>query len=139
MECLFKRNVLASVLLLSGFLALPCLASETTEHRSPVKQAQPPELGSIPVDEGEEKGIGNSFRILWSTFDGGGAIESTGGSLWLSGTVGQTEDQTQVGGTLALSGGFWNKSSAGVNFCGSQDVIFCNGFESGDTSAWTSQ
>lgn len=51
---------------------------------------------------------GGSFSIPWSTIDGGGVINSTGGSYTLSGTVGQPDaGATMTGGSFSLTGGFW--------------------------------
>lgn len=55
---------------------------------------------------------GGVFSIPWSTIDGGGVINSTGGSFTLSGTIGQPDASTPMtGGAFSLTGGFW----AGVN------------------------
>ncbi|MGJ8636687.1 MAG: hypothetical protein ACSHX5_07570 [Phycisphaerales bacterium] len=55
---------------------------------------------------------GGDFSIPWSTIDGGGIINSTGGSFTLSGTIGQPDaGPTMTGGSFSLTGGFW----AGVN------------------------
>ncbi len=51
---------------------------------------------------------GGSFSIPWSTIDGGGVINSSGGSYTLSGTVGQPDaGATMTGGSFSLTGGFW--------------------------------
>ncbi|MEW6249900.1 MAG: hypothetical protein AB1716_04580 [Planctomycetota bacterium] len=49
------------------------------------------------------------FALDWWTFDGGGAMWTTGGSFELSGTVGQPDASLAVmaGGSLELRGGFW--------------------------------
>jgi hypothetical protein len=46
---------------------------------------------------------------LWYTIDGGGAMETTGGSFTLSGSIGQPEagETPMTGGTFSLAGGFW--------------------------------
>lgn len=66
--------------------------------------------------------IGGVYSIPWSTIDGGGAINSTGGSFTLSGTIGQPDaGSAMTGGSFSLTGGFW----AGVNSaadCGIADI-----------------
>lgn len=52
---------------------------------------------------------GGTFDLTWSTIDGGGAT-SNGGTLALSGTIGQNDAQVtpvMSGGTFELTGGFW--------------------------------
>lgn len=58
------------------------------------------------------------MTIDWSTIDGGGAMNSTGGTFTLSGTIGQPDaasNPTLTGGTFELTGGFWPVSN--VCFC----------------------
>jgi len=50
--------------------------------------------------------LSQSFRIDWSTIDGGGGT-STGGGYSLSGTIGQPDAGAMSGGGFTLSGGFW--------------------------------
>jgi len=47
------------------------------------------------------------YEISWSTIDGGEAMNLTGGSYALSGTIGQPDAGNLNGGTYALGGGFW--------------------------------
>src|SRR5262245_53733305 len=47
------------------------------------------------------------FSIDWYTIDGGGAMNTTGGSFTLSGTIGQPDAGTMSGGSFTLNGGFW--------------------------------
>lgn len=47
------------------------------------------------------------FEMTRSTIDGGGVMNSSGGSFELSGTIGQPDAGVLVGGTFELSGGFW--------------------------------
>ena len=55
---------------------------------------------------------GGAYSTPWSTIDGGGVINSSGGSFTLSGTIGQPDaGSTMTGGSFSLTGGFW----AGVN------------------------
>ncbi len=79
------------------------------------------------------KGV-ESFEIPWYSIDGGGEMVSFGGDFSLSGTVGQVDAGSgMAGGQFTLSGGFWAVQAQ----IGSAK-IFCDGFESGDTSNWSS-
>lgn len=46
------------------------------------------------------------FALDWSTVDGGGS-SSTGGVYSVSGTIGQPDTGTMIGGNFTLQGGFW--------------------------------
>lgn len=46
------------------------------------------------------------YAIDWYTIDGGGGT-SSGGGYTLSGTIGQSDAGTLVGGNYVLQGGFW--------------------------------
>lgn len=50
---------------------------------------------------------GGGYDLTWNTFDGGGAMFSTGGNYSLGGTIGQADAGTMSGGSYILSGGFW--------------------------------
>jgi hypothetical protein len=54
------------------------------------------------------------FAIPWHTIDGGGGMNSSGGSFTLSGTIGQPDASQTVmsGGGFTLTGGFWAGVSA---------------------------
>ncbi len=56
----------------------------------------------------------NSFEISWYTVDGGGALQSTGGTYALSGSIGQPDAGRVTGGSYALTGGFWAVGGAGA-------------------------
>lgn len=47
------------------------------------------------------------YEITRSTIDGGGVMNSAGGSFELSGTIGQPDAGLMAGGDFELSGGFW--------------------------------
>jgi hypothetical protein len=47
------------------------------------------------------------YEISWYTIDGGGAMNLSGGSYTLSGTIGQPDAGSQSGGSYTLNGGFW--------------------------------
>jgi hypothetical protein len=57
---------------------------------------------------------GGGYDLTWYTIDGGGAMNSTGGSYSLSGTIGQPEAGSLSGGSYTLVGGFWGGAS--VNY-----------------------
>jgi len=50
----------------------------------------------------------NGYEISWYTFDGGGAMNASGGTFTLSGTIGQADAGAMSGGTYNLNSGFWN-------------------------------
>src|SRR6266404_701405 len=61
---------------------------------------------------------GGGYDLTWSTIDGGGAMNSTGGGFEVAGTIGQPDAQTapvMAGGNYQLTGGFW--PVANVCFC----------------------
>jgi hypothetical protein len=51
------------------------------------------------------------FSIPWSTIDGGGGT-STGGGFTLTGTIGQPDAATLVGGSFQCLGGYWGGAAA---------------------------
>jgi hypothetical protein len=73
------------------------------------------------------------YKVPWSTIDSGGAAASA--PTWsLRGSHGQPDAGDQnAGGTFDLLGGFW----PGVRHLRSS-MIFGDGFEMGNTSAWSS-
>jgi hypothetical protein len=56
---------------------------------------------------------GGTFDLTWSTVDGGGALDLSGGSFVLHGTAGQPDAGVVSGGTFALDGGFWHGAGGG--------------------------
>lgn len=74
---------------------------------------------------------GGDFTITRSTLDAGGTTEKAEDIFVIRGTVGQPDAGTMVHGTYHLTGGLWSTQ-------GRSQPIFCDGFESGDTSVWTS-
>lgn len=59
---------------------------------------------------GSTVAIAQPYTVDWSTIDGGGTINSTGGTFDLSGTIGQPDAQVapvMSGGSFELTGGFW--------------------------------
>ena len=56
---------------------------------------------------------GRAFELTRSTMDSGGVMESAGGDLELSASIGQPDAGIMAGGTFELSGGFWFPISPG--------------------------
>jgi len=56
------------------------------------------------------KGQAQGFAIDWFTIDGGGGT-STGGVYSVTGTVGQPDAGTLIGGSYQVEGGFWSASA----------------------------
>jgi uncharacterized repeat protein (TIGR01451 family) len=55
------------------------------------------------------------YDLSWRTVDGGGAMNTTGGSFGLSGTIGQPDaGGPSAGGTFALHSGFWSLIAGGA-------------------------
>ncbi|HEX7880315.1 MAG TPA: hypothetical protein VF720_12950, partial [Candidatus Eisenbacteria bacterium] len=52
--------------------------------------------------------------IGWSSIDGGGTMGATAGGWTLSGTIGQYDAGSHVGGANTLGGGFWQGGLAAV-------------------------
>lgn len=102
------------------------------------------DAADIPLLNGEtlaellERAGPVSFDLTWFTIDGGaGRIE--GGAFNLLGSLGQPDAGAMSGGAFTLKGGFLGlATSAGDGDpCSGPKAIHCDGFESGDTSAWT--
>jgi hypothetical protein len=53
----------------------------------------------------------SGYSIDWYTIDGGGAMNSSGGSYSLSGSIGQPDAGSLSGGSYTLNGGFWGGAS----------------------------
>src|SRR5262245_54265094 len=59
--------------------------------------------------------LAQSYDLSWYTIDGGGAMNSSGGTFTLSGTIGQPDAGAPLtGGTFTLTGGFWPAAAGGV-------------------------
>ena len=58
----------------------------------------------------------DAYTIDWYTMDGGGAMNASGGTFTLSGTIGQADAGTMSGGTYNLNSGFWNGIGNLLNF-----------------------
>jgi flagellar hook capping protein FlgD len=58
--------------------------------------------------------------IKWFTIDGGGAMQTVGGSYTLGGTIGQPDAGQLTGGIYSIGGGFW-RGGTGVVGIGDGD------------------
>lgn len=74
--------------------------------RSAVGAALPvgerPTVGSL-----DAPGSGSGYELSWRTIDGGGAMNLSGGSYTLNGTIGQPDAGIMSGGSFVHFGGFW--------------------------------
>ncbi len=52
----------------------------------------------------------DTYELSWFTFDGGGAVNNSGGVYTLGGTIGQPDASFLVGGEYTLYGGFWSSA-----------------------------
>jgi len=115
MQALGRISVAAAVLLV--FIVPLAGASEPVVSGADVESRDAPKEGRADA------------MAAWSVDSGGG--ESSGGDFTLTAAIGQQDAGVQSQGDTVLAGGLW----AGV--LGSE-CLFCNGFESGGTGAWTS-
>lgn len=77
------------------------------------------------------------FDLSWYSVDSGSAA-MTGVNFRLTGTAGQTDAGSMTGGNFSLVGGFLAASILPTAMpCTGGELIFCNGFESGDLQAWS--
>ncbi len=74
--------------------------------RSAVGAALPVGERSI-VGSLEAPGSGSGYELSWRTIDGGGAMNLSGGSYTLNGTIGQPDAGKMSGGSFVHIGGFW--------------------------------
>ena len=49
-----------------------------------------------------------TYEVTWSTIDGGGVMDATGGDYRVGGTIGQPDAGRLSGGNYAVTGGFWS-------------------------------
>ena len=83
----------------------------------------------------QQKGV-PQFELSWFSVDGGGAAMS-GGDFNLAGIAGQADGGTLTGGAFRLTGGFFAAIPPPVTpLCTGDNLIFCNGFESGNLQGW---
>ena len=81
----------------------------------------------------DRKGSTN-FEITWYSMDGSGGTKMQGGDFSLTGIAGEPDVGVMSGGDFALEGGFLS----GVDTIPPLE-IFSDGFESGNTNAWSSK
>ena len=110
-----RISVAVAVLLVS--LVPLAGASEPAENGADVESRDAPK-------EGRADGM-----AAWSVDSGGG--ESSGGDFTLTAAIGQPDAGVLSQGDTVLAGGLWVGAV-------DRECIFCNGFESGGTGAWSS-
>ena len=115
MQALGRISVAAAVLLVS--LVPLAGASESAETGADVESRDAPKQGRA------------DGMAAWSVDSGGG--ESSGGGFTLTAAIGQPDAGVLSQGDTVLAGGLWAGALA-------SECLFCNGFESGGTGAWTS-
>ena len=93
-----------------------------------VPQPEPTPTGESPPTA-RSPGPDQTYTLDWWSIDGGGGA-STGGSFDLIAAAGQTEAGASSSGGTMLESGLW----AGVI---DLQLIFADGFETGDTSLWS--
>jgi hypothetical protein len=72
------------------------------------------EAGSLIASSAQ----GGDFDLCWYTFDGGGAMCTTGEYFELSGTIGQPDaGPVSAGGDFTLTGGFWAVAGSAGESC----------------------
>ena len=109
------------------FLVLLCpLASSVAaiEVEDPVDA---PDESALPESEAQ----GTTYELLWRSFEAASHGSFADAGLNLVGSSGQPDASAALGGGYRFQGGFW----AGLAPLSSE--IFEDGFESGDTSAWS--
>ncbi len=78
---------------------------------------------SAPINGNDSSGLAqaaqSAMAIVWNTVDDGGQT-SNGGSLVLSGTIGQPDAGVHTGGKYSLVGGFWSGSVTNANASGTE-------------------
>lgn len=62
------------------------------------------------------------LEIAWSTVDGGGATNSSGGLFELSATIGQADVGSMTGGIYEFEGGYWPGAFSDVFIVGDCDL-----------------
>ena len=73
---------------------------------------------------------GGDFAIVRATIDGGGSTERSPDPVLVRGTIGQPDAGASYKGIYYLTGGFWSTQER-------LGIFFIDGFESGDTSSWS--
>lgn len=101
-------------------LTASAAAAETPEP----DRATPPEPGKTSVTVTV---IADPFTLSWWSVDGGGGT-STGGTLTVTGTVGQPDAGTAASHGQVADGGLWS---------GLRATIFADDLELGDLGQWS--
>ena len=102
--------------------------TDSRSHQSQVTWAD----NGLSDSDHSSHSTGDLFGIPWFSMDGGGGSESTSPAYRVTGTTGQFDAAEAIGESIRLVGGFW----AGSQSPRFRAMIFVDGFESGDISAW---
>lgn len=65
---------------------------------------------------------GGPYDLSWSTIDAGGAMEMSGGSFTLSGSIGQFDAGAGASGAFLLDAGFWALPAGSTVGCNPADL-----------------
>ena len=88
--------------------------------------------GTPPPPAGEGPG-GGEYEVLWSAITtGGGLATDAGAQLTVDGVIGEPATGSSSAGPFELTAGY----TAGVR-AAFDSGLFADGFETGDTSAWS--
>jgi hypothetical protein len=91
-------------------------------------------LGLIAAATCAAPAAGQALNCRWHTVDAGGRA-SGAGIYAVQGTIGQPDAGAPFGTpSLVVTGGFWRGARSLYT-----NLIFADGFASGDTSAWSSE
>jgi len=99
------------------------------------ESAQPGSRESPGLESREPVGaarLKQGYSMSWWTVDGGGGT-SAEGSLSLAATMAQPDAGLLAASGLTLDGGFWSGAMTQP-----EPPLFSDGFETGDTSGWSS-
>lgn len=125
----------SSAPLLALLVVVAVAATASAGDRTPAVTPEPaPARAEEPSSAPSADGIAaasarQGFDMSWWSVDGGGD-HSTGGDFALTAAIGQPESGATGTCSQALDGGLWSGVLSSV-------ALFCDGFESGDTSAWS--
>jgi hypothetical protein len=108
---------------------LNAAGSEPETPATSAQRASPQDTETVPS---EKAASDRNFDVVsWSVDGGGGGI--SGGNFGLISGAGEPENGVSSGSTFGFAGGLWTTAPLQE----SDTRIFCDGFESGDTGAWS--
>lgn len=115
--------------LLISLVCLPISASSTPPPEAPSEDLVVATETAGPVD------LGDSFQLTWYSVESVGGHNMDGSGFDLVGTLGEIAADPALGGPFKLRSGFLSVVTY-ESSCLSESAIFCDGFETGDTSRW---